>query len=365
MVARRMRIATRGALLGLSRQVAVARLRLALSFGALWDGLSPTGRAPAAGPAGEAAHGASEPSYLTGGRERGPAPPRDLVSTWLILLVAFAMGFLAALALAAVNGADSLARSWTSELESRATIVIAPQSDAAEEAATLARALDAIRSTNDVISAEPLSSEEIASLLEPWLGADPSLVETMPLPVLIDVAVAPNRPTPTDALDDALQRAHVSAEIDAHGEWVDRLAPAADRIRLLAYAGLAIIGSAAALIIAIACAAALSAQRQVVSVLKLVGARDAFIAAMFMRRCQMLAFVGSAVGVGAAALLAIGAPLLAGGGPSGPELAPLTPDLAPNPWVWAQFAAAPLAFALIATAASWISVTAALQSAER
>jgi cell division transport system permease protein len=294
--------------------------------------------------------------------ERSPAPPQDLQSTWLVLLVASAMGFLASLGLAASNGADVLAKSWTQTLENRATIILPAPLDATTYEATIRRALQVVRGAPGIIDAQPLAAEEIEALLAPWLGDDPSLINDIALPTLIDVAIDPGYATPLEALRERLASANILAEVDAHGRWIDKLEPAADQIRFLARTGLAIIALAAALMVAIACTAALSSQRQMVSVLKLVGARDEYIAGLFMRRYQFLAFLGSAVGVGAAAIFVVGLPYE--GDTPLRELAPIAPRLSPDPWIWAQFAAAPLAFALIATLASWISVTVALQSSE-
>lgn len=319
--------------------------------------------------------GAAAAAFVVGGRERSPPPPRDLVSTWLVLLVATAMGFLASLGLAVSNGADSLARSWTSELQSRATVILSTPEDPAEAEETLRRALDAVRGAPGVVAATPLDHAAVAELLDPWLAGDPDLLDGLPLPILIDVAVRPGAPAPVDMLAARLAEARVTAEIDAHGRWIDRLAPAASRIRTLAYLGLGVIAIAAALMVALACTAALSAQRQMVSVLRLIGARDGYIAALFMRRYQLLAFVGSAIGVAAAAAAVVNvsepvdAMTAATGQAGGPvahsaEIAPLLPDLTLEPWIWAQFAAAPLGFALIATLSAWVAAAIALQSAE-
>lgn len=321
--------------------------------------------------------GAAAVAFILGGRERAPTPPRDLVSTWLVLLVSCSMGFLASLGLAASNGAESLARSWTSDLESRATVILSTPDDPAQAETALERALDAVRATPGVLAATPLDHADVAALLDPWLSGQGDMLEGLPLPLLIDVALDPGAEAPIALMNQRLREARVTAEVDAHGRWIDRLEPAAARIRTLAYLGLAVIAVSAALMVALACTAALSAQSRMVSVLRLVGARDGYIAALFMRRYQLLAFMGSAVGVGAAALAVLNvsepvaavaavtelpaadAPLERAG-----EIAPLLPDLAPEPWIWAQFAATPLAFALIATLAAWIASTIALQSAE-
>ena len=165
------------------------------------------------------------------------------------------------------------------------------------------------------------------------------------------------------ALRTAFADARLPAEIDAHEQWVERLQPPADRVRSLAQAGLALIAVAAALMVALSCATALAAQARMVEVLRLVGASDAFVAGIFVRRFQVLAFIGSAIGAGGAAL----ALLIASGSSDAPteaEIAPLLPDMTPDPWIWAQLATLPLLFALIATGAAWAASMIVLRRTE-
>ena len=49
---------------------------------------------------------------------------------------------------------------------------------------------------------------------------------------------------------------------------------------------------------------------------------------------------------------------------SAAEIAPLLPDMTPDPWIWAQLATLPLLFALIATGAAWLACMVALRRAE-
>ncbi len=205
-------------------------------------------------------------------------------------------------------------------------------------------------------------------MLAPWLGidaeADPDLIRALPLPTLIDLDLTESvQPSEVAAaLRGAFATARVPAEVDAHEQWVDRLKPAASRVRGLAQAGLALIAIAAALMVALACATALAAQGRMVEVLRLVGGSDAFVAGIFVRRFQVLAFIGSAIGAGAAAL----ALLAASGGDAAAqgEIAPLLPDMTPDPWIWAQLATLPLLFALIATGSAWAASMIVLRRTE-
>lgn len=289
-----------------------------------------------------------------------PALPQDWTSTWLALLVAAAMGFLAALGLAVASAAEGLARSWTDDLAASATVSISPGRGGPR---ALERAVELIREAPGVADARPLDPDELDELLAPWLGDGGGAAAALALPRLVDVSL--ERPGALDVagLAERLERAGLSAEIDAHGEWIDRLRPAADRIRVLAFGALTIIAVAAGLTVALACSAGLAAQARVIDVLKLIGAEDAYITRIFVRRFQTLVFVGSAIGAGLAAI-ALAVSNQSDGALSGLELAPLLPNLRPEGGAWAQFAALPLAFALIATVAARAAVTVALRRRE-
>lgn len=286
---------------------------------------------------------------------RTPKLPWDWTGAWLVLLTAGAMGFVASLGLAAASGADALARSWTDELKSRATVsLILPVDEPARRDKMLARALQTIRAAPGVTDARPLSEVEMRALVEPWLGGDPGLAD-LPLPSLIDLTLAPGAPLDAKALAERLSEAEIDAEVDAHGRWVARLQPAAKRLRAFAYGAVMILFATAGLTVALACAAGLAARAGMVQVLKLVGATDGYVARIFVRRIQTLAFAGSALGAGLAAVA-----LVLGSSPIAPDeaatLAPLLPSLTPPPSFWPLLAATPLVFGLIATAAGRVTV---------
>lgn len=293
---------------------------------------------------------------------QAPAPslPRDWTSTWLVALVAAAMGFLASLAVAIAAGAEGLAASWTEDLAARATVVLAPAADDL----SLGDALSAIRRVEGVAAARPLDEAAMIAHIGPWLG-DAQAIDGLALPRLIDVTLRRGHggPAAIQAIAEALAAADIPAEVDGHGEWIARLAPAAAAVRSLAYGALAMIALAAGLTVALACVAGLAAQAHIVEVLKLIGAEDAYIARIFVRRSQILAFAGSAVGAAAAALMLA----TSGAGPAEADaaaLAPVLPSLQPQGADWVRLTAIPLVFALIATASAYAAVAISLSRRE-
>lgn len=219
----------------------------------------------------------------------------------LTVFTAAAMAFLAVFALALSMASGRLADRWGEALARTATIRIsAPQGQIqAQTDAVMA----VLWTTPGVEAPRVLSRDEQRALLEPWFG--PGLpVENLPLPQLIELT--------DDGYDAEGLRLRLSAEapgavLDDHTRWRRPLIRAADRLRLLAGVSIVLIALTTAAMITLSANAALAANAKVIEVLRLVGARDTYIARAFVRRFTGRALqgaaVGTALGMGAIALL--------------------------------------------------------------
>lgn len=237
--------------------------------------------------------------------------PRTGYSAWLTLFCAAAMGFLAVFAVAFSLATGRLAMRWGDELARSSTIRIsAPGDQMAEQTRAALRVLE---TTPGVAEARALSDEEQRALLAPWFGPDLP-VETLPIPRLIEVI------EDESGFDAQGLRLRLGAEVpgavlDDHTRWRRPLIEAAQRLRLLGWMALLLIAGVIGAVITLAARASLAANAQVIAVLRLVGARDAYIARAFMRRFTARAFGGATLGTGlaAGAMLLLPSPSLAGG----------------------------------------------------
>lgn len=226
-----------------------------------------------------------------GDRQADRVVPPTGHTVWLTVLTAGAMAFLAVFALALALASGRLADRWADSLAQAATIRIsAPPEQADAQVAALQAILAA---TPGIANARALSTQEQAALLAPWLGPDLPL-DTLPLPRLIEV-------TGTDALDVEGLRQRLAAEVpgatyDDHTRWRQPLVAAADRLRMMGWVALGLISGTLAAMVTLAAQAALSANRQVIRVLRLVGARDAYVARAFTRRFTLRSALGALVG---------------------------------------------------------------------
>jgi cell division transport system permease protein len=221
-------------------------------------------------------------------------PPTGFTAT-LTLFSAAAMAFLAVFALALSLATGRLADRWGEELARTSTIRIS--APGGQMAAQTEAALRVLQTTKGVASARALDDAEQRALLEPWFGPDLP-VDTLPIPQLIEVVEE------GDGYDAQGLRLRLSAEVpgavlDDHTRWRRPMERAASRLRLLGWVSMGLIGAATAAMITLAANAALAANAQVISVLRLVGARDGYIANAFVRRFTLRALTGAAIGTGA------------------------------------------------------------------
>ncbi|MCK4712308.1 MAG: cell division protein FtsX [Marinosulfonomonas sp.] len=274
-------------------------------------------------------------------------PPSGYTAT-LTLFTSAAMAFLAVFAMALSLATGRLADRWSSELARASTLRISAPAD--QIGAQTRAAVEVLRTTPGVAEARVLTKDEQRKLLEPWFGPDLP-IDSLPIPQLIEVIEG------GDGYDSDGLRLRLSAEapgavLDDHTRWRKPLVKAADRLRMLGVISILLIALATGAMITLAANAALAANAQVIHVLRLVGARDAYIAQAFVRRFTLRALSGAALGT-FAGLIAVS--FLPGTSVAGGFLTGL--GFQGWHWLW-PFVIPPLA----AGVAFWATRTAALRS---
>ncbi|MGI1662904.1 cell division protein FtsX [Palleronia sp. KMU-117] len=224
-------------------------------------------------------------------RSDSVVPPTGFTA-WLTVFTSGAMALLAVFALALSFATGRLADRWEGELAQSATIRIS--APAGQVAAQTEAALRVLEQTPGVRSARALTADEQAALLAPWFGPGIQLSD-LPVPQLIEL-----RET-AEGFDPQGLRLRLSAEVpgavlDDHSRWRRPLVEAAERLRTLGYLSIGLITAATAAMITLAAGASLSANAQVIGVLRLIGARDVFIARAFVRRFTLRAALGALIG---------------------------------------------------------------------
>lgn len=229
---------------------------------------------------------------LKGEAQADRVVPRSGQAAKLTLAVSGAMAFLAVFALALSLAAGRLADRWSDALAQSSTIRLS--APAGELEAQTWAVLTVLEQTPGVDSARALNDDEQRALLEPWFGPDLPIGD-LPVPRLIEVIETPEG-YDADGLRQRLAAEAPGAVLDDHTRWRRPLVDAAARLRLLGWMSLVLILGSTAAMITLAAQAALASNEQVIRVLRLVGARDSYIARAFVRRFTRRALTGAAVG---------------------------------------------------------------------
>jgi cell division transport system permease protein len=227
-----------------------------------------------------------------GDRQADRVVPPSGHTAWLTSFTAATMTFLAVFAMALSLASGRLADRWGDALARTATIRISAPTGQMDAQTRVV--LDVLATTPGIERARAMTDDEQRKLLEPWFGPDLPL-DALPIPRLIEVTEDGNG-YDSEGLRQRLAAEAPGAVLDDHTRWRKPLALAAGRLRFLGITSILLIGATMAAMITLAANAALAANSQVIRVLRLVGARDAYIARAFVRRFTLRTLTGAAVG---------------------------------------------------------------------
>jgi len=231
-------------------------------------------------------------ALFVGDLQRDRVVPASGYTSTLTSLTAAVMAFLVVFALALSSASYRLAQNWSAALEQSATLRISAPVEQLD--AQVARAIEILETTPGVANARALSSEEQSDLLTPWLGVDVPF-DRLPLPRLIEIVQTPDGFDP-QGLRLRLTGELPSAVLDDHVRWRRPLVQAANWLSVLGVVAIGLIGMTSGAMIILATRAALASNAQVITVLRLIGATDAYIEAAFVRRFAFRTFIGAVLG---------------------------------------------------------------------
>ena len=120
----------------------------------------------------------------------------------------------------------------------------------------------------------------------------------LPIPRLIRVTIDEATPPDFTALELALKTTVQGASLDTHRRWQAELTRLARNLSVLALSILILIATSAVAMVIFATRTVLDANRNVVGVLHLVGARDGYIARQIDRRFLYAGLLSGLIGVG-------------------------------------------------------------------
>lgn len=243
-------------------------------------------------------------SFLFGDAASDQVVPPKGNAAWLTGLASGAMAFIAVFALTLSLAVGRLADYWSLDLARTATVQIVAEGEdlAAQSEATLR----VLRTTPGIESAEIIDKSEQIALLEPWLGSNLP-VDSLPIPQMIDVRLSADGPD-VDSLILRLEAEAPNASFDDHSTWRAPVLEASNRLRFMVALSLAMTAMITVIIVVLSAHNALASNQNIIRTLRLLGARDAYIARAFVRRITVRATLGAVAGMVLAMLAVLSFP---------------------------------------------------------
>jgi cell division transport system permease protein len=280
-----------------------------------------------------------------------PQPRMGGLMPWVIAIL------IALVVIAAAGGLvlRNLADNARADLAAAVTVqVIEPNPDLR---AARGKAVVGVLQDMELVRAVRLVPEdELAALLEPWLGTAANSGD-VPIPVLVDVELV-RRATPAEIarLAAALEGKVLGARVDAQSDWLRPVYRALAALQWLALGLIGLVALATAAAVWLASRNALGQARETVEILHLLGGTDRQITRIFLgtvlREAAFGALVGTMLGLGAIWLLgqqfaALDSGMAGGGGLGAAD--------------WLVIAAVPVIGVLLALATARMTIALALK----
>lgn len=221
-------------------------------------------------------------------------------STMTTLSVAIALlSLVATLALAGVLLVNKAASGWRSAVGTEFTVQLRPAAAGDNLEPQLTAVAEAARAVPGIRSARVLSVEETKELLKPWIGSS-AMLDELPMPRLVALAIDPVTPPDVDRLTAAITAAAPGAILDTHRQWQGEIVRLAELLQWLGNGIIVVILAASALLVGSTARTAIDGTRQTIEVLYLAGASDGFIVKTVEGRLIAVALRAAAIGLAAA-----------------------------------------------------------------
>jgi len=234
-------------------------------------------------------------------------PPASVAGRALTVVIAI-MTFLACLTAGGVYMVHQSASAWVDDIASEITIELNPLNTADVEKKMTLVALFLAKQPG-VTRVKPMSADDSAKLLEPWLGSTAAL-SALPVPRLIAVEIDRSNPPDMKVIESALNQNFEGVTLDDHRRWQSEIKTIT---RSTALGGIVVLGLVAAATVAVIISAtrsAMATNRGIIEVLHFVGANDRFISSEFERHFLGLGVRAGLVGALAAAVTFLLLPFL-------------------------------------------------------
>lgn len=219
---------------------------------------------------------------------------KDASSRYLPIVIA-TMVFLASLALIGLYTLNSAVTQWSASVTGNLTVEIAYVEDENLDD-KLQKTAVFLESVPGIAKVTPLSTNEVAELLAPYLG-NSEFIKQLPLPRLIEIEVAENSSLDILALAKQLSSSFTDVVLNTHRPWLDKMILLARSVQLLAASIMLLIGIVTIIIIVFAARTGMVMHQEIIEVLHLIGAKDSYVASQFQNYFAKLSLIGAVPGL--------------------------------------------------------------------
>jgi cell division transport system permease protein len=192
------------------------------------------------------------------------------------------------------------AAAWVNDISSEITVELDPVNSADIEKKMTLVALF-LAKQKGITRVKPISAEDSAKLLEPWLGQTNAL-QALPIPRLIAVEIDRSNPPDIQLIKTALSENFEGVTLDDHRRWQAEIRTLTRSAALGGLAVLSLVAAATIAVIVSATRSAMASNREIIEVLHFVGANERFISREFERHFLGLGVRAGLMGAVAAAI---------------------------------------------------------------
>ena len=234
-------------------------------------------------------------------------PSASIAGNALTVVIAI-MSFLACLTAGAVYMVNQSANAWVNDIASEITVELDPINTAdIEKKMTLVSLF--LAKQKGITRVKPLTADDSAKLLEPWLGQTSALA-ALPIPRLIAVEIDRSSPPDIQLIKTALSQNFEGVTLDDHRRWQAEIRTLTRSAALGGIAVLSLVAAATIAVIISATRSAMASNREIIEVLHFVGANERFISREFEQHFLGLGVRAAAIGALSAALAFLLLPLM-------------------------------------------------------
>lgn len=232
---------------------------------------------------------------------------RDAVTKFVPWIMALLV-FLLSLVLAGAFSISSSLNNWHVGVSQKLTIEI-PLQHELDRDRIIPNIVGLLKKTPGINHVEVVQQKQLLKLLQPWVGNVETLGD-IPLPALIDVDVDPATQFNIQELMQWLSQYAKGVRVESHGRWLETLTVLRTSLQIIAYLFALIIAMTVAITVMLVTKAGLAAHHQSISVLRLIGAQNSYIARKFQSHAFRLTVRGALFGFIAAFPVLVGLNML-------------------------------------------------------